>query len=97
MNKKEIDKGIVPSSKEDEKKITFSIEKKTLVQVIILLLSALFVVGCINEDSVKKVHCIDNGQTAQGWVSAEANGHLWVVDKHGKVVEFSKRDCSIDN
>ena len=84
-----------PSSAKPRKEIIFKIERKTFIQVIILLLIILIVLGCTIGQETKTVYCKENSQVVKGWVSAESTQSYWVVDGLGKIMEFSKNKCSI--
>ena len=85
-----------PSSAKPSKTINFSIERKTLIQIIILIFMALIILGCTaNKNTTKKVFCNDGFHTTYGWVSAESGSSYWVVSDNGKAVEFNKQKCSI--
>lgn len=85
----------LPSSVKQKKEITFKIERKTLIQIIILILISLVILGCAAGQERKNVTCRDNSQIISGWVSAENTYSYWVVDSQGKTMEFSKNKCSI--
>ena len=84
------------SSAKPSKTIIFSIERKTLIQVIILISMALIILGCtMNANTTKKVFCKDGFHATYGWVSAESGSSYWVVSDNGETVEFNKQKCSI--
>lgn len=85
----------LPSSVKPKKEITFKIERKTLIQIIILILISLVILGCAAGQEQKNITCRDNFQIISGWVSAENTYSYWVVDNQGKTMEFSKNKCSI--
>lgn len=85
----------LPSSAKPTKEFIFRIERKTFIQVIILVLTALMILGCTAAQEPKKVMCSENSYTINGWVSAESTQSYWVVDGMGKTMEFSKNKCSI--
>lgn len=84
-----------PASAKPRKEIIFKVERKTFIQVIILILTALMILGCAAAQEPKKVMCSDYSHTVSGWVSAENSQSYWVVDGQGKTMEFSKNRCSI--
>ena len=86
----------LPSSGLPSKKIEFSVERKVLIQVIILLLITMLLIGCCAGKGTTQVYCRDGFHATNGWVSAETSSQLWVVDNEsGTVMEFSKQQCSI--
>ena len=94
--KRNSDKSIeLPSSDKPKKEITFRIERKTLIQVIILIILSLIILGCAAGKETKQVICRDSFHTVNGWVSAENSQFYWVVDGQGNTMEFSKNNCSI--
>lgn len=86
-----------PSSGKPRKEIIFKIERKTFIQVIILILTALIILSwtVTQEPKNRKVVCKNHFHTVSGWVSAENYRSYWVVDGQGKTMEFSKNKCSI--
>ena len=87
----------LPSSGKPSEIIHFNIKKKTLVQIIILILVLLVALGCSAQNSTKRVLCNDGFQSSSGWISAEGTQSYWVVDDNGKLMEFNKQKCSIKN
>lgn len=95
MNERKTQDGIIPLSKRDNKRITFSVEKNIFIQVIILLIITICLLGCAVDKGPKEVFCQNGFDASQGWVSSEQGGHYWVVDDRGQIMEFNKRNCSI--
>lgn len=94
--KRNSDKSIeLPSSAKPGKELTFKIQRKTFIQIIILILISLMILGCAASREPKKVMCRDSSHTVAGWVSAENSQSFWVVDGMGNTMEFSKNNCSI--
>ena len=93
MNKEETKKETPVSSKGEKKQISITIEKGTLIRMIVLLVLALLIVGCIAKKETKMVYCESLSGNMEGWVSAESDTSYWVVSEKGKVVEFSKNKC----
>lgn len=93
--KRNSDKSMELPASAKPKEFIFKIERKTFIQVIILVLTALMILGCAAAQEPKKVMCSENSYTVNGWVSAESTQSYWVVDGMGKTMEFSKNKCSI--
>ena len=85
----------LPSSAKPKKEITFRVERKILIQVIILIILSLIILGCAAGKETKQVICRNSFYAVNGWVSAENSQSYWVVDSQGKTMEFSKNNCSI--
>ena len=85
----------LPSSAKPKKEITFRVERKILIQVIILIILSLIMLGCAAGKETKQVICRNSFHTVNGWVSAENARSYWVVDGQGNTMEFSKNNCSI--
>ena len=85
----------LPSSAKPKKEITFRVERKILIQVIILIILSLIILGCAAGKETKQVICRNSFYAVNGWVSAENSQSYWVVDSQGKTIKKKKNNCSI--
>lgn len=88
----------LPSAIKAGSKVEFSIEKKILIQIIVLILLILVTVGCMSKNmaSTKRAYCNNGFQITEGAISAESDYKYWIVDDDGNTWEYVIQDCSMN-